>query len=90
MCFLWPQSTKSWEDAEKYCNKNNNNSHLASVTSQEIHNYIQARVNTLNCFWVGGPDKEEEGGGLMEAPGTSHNFFSSASAICSKSFLQKY
>ena len=63
MCFLWPQSTKSWEDAEKYCN-NNNNSNLASVTCQEIHNYIQARVNTLDwksCFWVGGTDKEEEG-----------------------------
>ena len=38
------------------------NSDLASVTCQEIHNYIQARVNTLDwksCFWVGGTDKEE-------------------------------
>ena len=61
-CFLWPDVTKSWANAEKYCN--DENSHLASVSNQETHDYIRSRVRTTDStafFWLGGSDKDQEG-----------------------------
>merc|ERR1711974_170484 len=61
-CFLWPGFHRTWAEAEKFCNAKN--CHLASVTSPEIHDYIQSKVNPKNIlsfFWIGGTDKEEEG-----------------------------
>ena len=60
-CFLWPQSSRSWEEAEKFCN--DEGGHLASVTNLEIHNYIQSKVNPKDSktfLWIGGTDHEEE------------------------------
>ena len=61
-CFLWPDVAKSWANAEKYCN--DENSHLASVSNQETHDYIRSRVRTTDSttfFWIGGTDKDQEG-----------------------------
>ena len=52
----------TWAEAEKFCNAKL--CHLASVTNQEIHNFIRSKVNPENSasfFWVGGTDQEEEG-----------------------------
>ena len=60
-CFLWPDVAKSWANAEKYCN--DENSHLASISNQETHDYIRSRVRTTDSttfFWIGGTDKDQE------------------------------
>ena len=61
-CFFWPGLQMTWAEAEKFCNAKL--CHLASVTNQEIHNFIRSKVNPENSasfFWVGGTDQEEEG-----------------------------
>ena len=62
-CFLWPQPILSWLKAEEFCNEND--AYLASITSLEIHRYIEAGVKTAKhkwtLFWIGGTDQETEG-----------------------------
>ena len=61
-CYMWSLSRKSWPNAELFCN--DQDGHLASVTNQEIHNYMKSKVNTDDSdayFWVGGTDKEHDG-----------------------------
>ena len=55
-CYRLFQEKKTWADAESFCN--GQGGHLAAVTNQEIHNY----VNRKNApVWVGGTDQEREG-----------------------------
>ena len=55
-CYRLFQEKKTWEDAESFCN--GQGGHLAAVTNQEIHNY----VNRKNVpVWVGGTDQQREG-----------------------------
>ena len=61
-CYLWSSTWLSWADAEQFCKEVDG--HLASVTNEKIHNYIQAKVvwqNDKTFFWVGGTDQEQEG-----------------------------
>ena len=59
-CYLWQNDPKNWTEAEQFWNENEE--HLASVTSQNIHNYIWSKIEpTGSSFWIGGSDQEEEG-----------------------------
>ena len=61
-CFLWGGNKKrSWDEAEEFCQKEGG--HLASVTSEAIHEYIIKEKNRkgVGYLWLGGSDKEEEG-----------------------------
>ena len=40
-CYFWPDKYKTWINAEKFCLAKG--AHLASVTSLNIHNYIQSK-----------------------------------------------
>ena len=72
-CFLWPNGWKSWENAEEYCK--NKDGHLASVTNQNIHDYLLSKINigSYNPYWIGGTDKKEEGKWLW-SDGNPWNF----------------
>ena len=60
-CYLWSKTKQNWTKAEQMCIKNGG--HLASITNQDIHNYIWDKIQsaTERSVWVGGTDKEEEG-----------------------------
>ena len=61
-CFLWGGNKKrSWDEAEEFCQKEGG--HLASVTSEAIHEYIIKEKNRkgVGYLWLGGSDKKEEG-----------------------------
>ena len=45
-----------WSEAEMACERQG--SHLASVTNQEVHNYIKGKQIKA---WIGGTDMNEEG-----------------------------
>ena len=60
-CYLWSKTKQNWTNAEQMCIKNEG--HLASITDQNIDNYIWNKIQTTTerSVWVGGTDKEEEG-----------------------------
>merc|ERR1712013_26161 len=59
-CYLWQNDPKTWAEAEEFCNEKE--AYLASVTSQNIHDYIWSKIEpTGSSFWIGGSDQEEEG-----------------------------
>ena len=43
-CYYWSTTRKSWEDSESDCKSRDG--HLAAVTSLEIHNFLQQKVDT--------------------------------------------
>ena len=50
---------EGWD--EQYCKQSDG--HLASITSEEIHNYLYSKVDWDHhekWFWVGGTDQEKE------------------------------
>lgn len=51
-CYFWSNERKNWFEAEGICRKRYN-SHLASVTSQGIHNYMRSKKKQV---WIGGTD----------------------------------
>ena len=55
-CYRLFQVKKTWSEAEKFCN--GQGGHLAAVTNQEIHNYINGKSAQV---WVGGTDQGSEG-----------------------------
>ena len=61
-CYLWPDKKKTWDEAERHCN--NNDQHLASVTNLNIHNYILSKAKSRDRkqegYWIGGTYLEEE------------------------------
>lgn len=60
-CLFWPKISQIWLDAEQYCN--NEGGDLASVTSENIQDYIGSEIQKQNPFqvWIGGIDKEGNG-----------------------------
>ena len=69
-CYLWPNITKTWEEATEYCEQRGG--HLASVKNEEIDKYIRSKVgkirdkdhgffNQPTYPWIGGTDQEQEG-----------------------------
>ena len=61
-CYFWSTVTKSWQNSESHCQ--DENGHLAAVTSLEIHNFLMKKVNKddkTTWFWIGGSDKGQEG-----------------------------
>ena len=60
-CYLWSKTKQNWTIAEQMCIKNKG--HLASITNQDIHNYIWNKLQTatVSSVWVGGTDKDKEG-----------------------------
>ena len=61
-CYYWSTVRKSWEDSESHCQ--DEDGHLAAVTSLEIHNFLLQKIDTLytnTWYWIGGSDKEQEG-----------------------------
>ena len=51
---------KNWTEAEKFCKSKEG--HLASVTSQDIHNFILEEVGKRKIkVWIGATDQESEG-----------------------------
>ena len=48
-CYLWSDDSKNWLEAEKTCKKSGG--HLASVTDQNIHDYMLGRTGKT---WIGG------------------------------------
>ena len=59
-CYFWSNDTKSWTDAEDFCQKEGG--HLASVASTATHQYVVDGVKSrdLDDAWLGGNDLEEE------------------------------
>ena len=55
-CYRLFQHKKTWFEAEQLCN--GQGGHLAAVTNQEIHNYINGKNAPV---WVGGTDEGTEG-----------------------------
>ena len=51
-CYFWSNEWKNWFEAEETC-KMMYNSHLASVTSQGIHDFMMSKKRQ---FWIGGTD----------------------------------
>ena len=59
-CYFWSDNEKKQADAEKFCKEKG--AHLASVTNQNIHNYIWNKAQrTGEPVWLGGTDLEQEG-----------------------------
>ena len=59
-CYLWSDNEKNQADAEKFCKEEG--AHLASVTNQNIHDYIWNKTQmTGEPVWLGGADLEQEG-----------------------------
>lgn len=58
-CYFWSQEKLFWGAAEMKCRKLGG--HLASVTSQDAHNFLHLHDNTPNSIWVGGTDQRDEG-----------------------------
>ena len=60
-CFFWSSAEKNWDDAEAWCKKQD--SHLASVPSPSIREYILSSMKrkNINNIWLGGNDIKEEG-----------------------------
>ena len=61
-CYLWTDIRKTWDQAERYCN--NEDGHLAFVTSRNIHNYILSKAKSRDKkqegYWIGGRYLEQE------------------------------
>ena len=49
-CYFFSQEEKSWQEAEETC-KETHKGHLASVTSEQVHQYLQEKDFS---FWIGG------------------------------------
>ena len=69
-CYLWSNITKTWREAEEYCNQIGG--HLAFVKNEEIDKYIRSKVGQIpdkdhdfynhpTYPWIGGTDQEQEG-----------------------------
>ena len=60
-CYYWSTNTKTWNEAEAFCRQEN--SHLASITSEAISRYMLEGMNSkgLGVTWIGGTDKDGEG-----------------------------
>ena len=56
-CYRLFKEKKNWDDAERFC-QGQHGGHLAAVTNQEIHDYINSKGRDM---WVGGTDKQHEG-----------------------------
>ena len=57
-CYHLFNEKKNWNDAEHVC-QGQHGGHLAAVTNQEIHDYINRKGKAV---WVGGTDEQHEGG----------------------------
>ena len=57
-CYRLFNEKKNWDDAERFC-QSQHGGHLAAVTNQEIHDYINSKGRDM---WVGGTDRQNEGG----------------------------
>jgi len=60
-CYYWSTNTKTWNEAEAFCQQENG--HLASITSEAINQYVREGMNSrdLGNTWIGGNDIDEEG-----------------------------
>ena len=60
-CYYWSNNTKTWYEAEAFCQQENGN--LASITSDAINQYVVEGMNSrgLSNTWMGGNDIDEEG-----------------------------
>ena len=65
-CYLWPDGTKTWKEAEDDCIQKGG--HLASITNERIDNYIRSKVhpakhhvnyNNFKYPWLGGSDSKK-------------------------------
>jgi len=58
-CYYWSQEKLFWGSAEEKCRSLGG--HLASVTSQDIHDYIQQNEKNPDFVWLGATDQDKEG-----------------------------
>jgi len=58
-CYYWSQEKLFWGAAEEKCRSLG--SHLVSVTSQDVHDYLYQNENNPGGIWIGATDQEEEG-----------------------------
>ena len=60
-CYFYGTDTKSWNDAEEYCQAEGG--HLASVNTPAIEDYVLDELKRRGLYeaWFGGNDIEEEG-----------------------------
>ena len=59
-CYLWSDNKKNQAEAEKFCKEEG--AHLASVTNQNIHDYIWDKTQRTGApVWLGRTDLEQEG-----------------------------
>ena len=49
-CYYWSKDKKTWFEAENECRRKGG--HLASVTNQDVHSYLQSKGKKGN--WIGG------------------------------------
>ena len=59
-CYRWSTLKLNWLEAEKTCRKQGG--HLASITSQAVHDNITAQFQGKQhkTMWIGGTDQEKE------------------------------
>ena len=60
-CYYWSTDKKTWNEAEAFCQQENG--HLASITSDAINQYVLEGMNSkdFGYTWIGGNDIDEEG-----------------------------
>ena len=60
-CYFWSTDKKTWNEAEVFCQQNNG--HLASITTPAINQYVLEGINSrgFTSSWVGGNDIYKEG-----------------------------
>ena len=55
-CYFWSQEKTTWGQAEENCQKEG--AHLASVTSQRVHDFLWRRKESQ--VWIGATDQKRE------------------------------
>jgi len=58
-CYFWSKESLFWSEAELKCQSLGG--HLASVTSNNTHDYLHLHEKTPGGIWIGGTDQSEEG-----------------------------
>ena len=60
-CYYWSTDKKTWNEAEAFCQQENG--HLASITSEAINQYFLDGWNSRgrSRTWIGGNDIDKEG-----------------------------
>ncbi|XP_066203308.1 C-type lectin domain family 17, member A isoform X1 [Saccopteryx leptura] len=58
-CYYFSSSTKSWNEAQMFCQKNY--SHLVIISSYEEQNFVSKAHRSPRVYWLGLSDRDHEG-----------------------------